>query len=82
MTQKLSDIAPGKCAAVCGIVAEESMARRLMDIGMVQGTEVECLMKSPLGDPAAYLIKGAVIALRRSATAPGCQRWRTGWGLG
>lgn len=41
------------------------MARRLMDIGMVQGTEVECLMKSPLGDPAAYLIKGAVIALRR-----------------
>ena len=46
MAQKLSDIAPGKCAAVCGIVAEESMARRLMDIGMVQGTEVECLMKS------------------------------------
>ena len=65
MTQKLSDIAPGKCAAVCGIVAEESMARRLMDIGMVQDTVVECLMKSPLGDPAAYLIKGAVIALRR-----------------
>lgn len=65
MTQKLSDIAPGKCTAVCGIVAEESMARRLMDIGMVQGTEVECLMKSPLGDPTAYLIKGAVIALRR-----------------
>lgn len=65
MTQKLSDIAPGKRAAVCDIVAEESMARRLMDIGMVQGTEVECLMKSPLGDPAAYLIKGAVIALRR-----------------
>ena len=53
MTQKLSDIAPGKCAAVCGIVAEESMARRLMDIGMVQDTVVECL------------IKGAVIALRR-----------------
>lgn len=65
MTQKLSDIAPGKRAAVYVIVAEESMARRLMDIGMVQGTEVECLMKSPLGDPAAYLIKGAVIALRR-----------------
>ena len=65
MTQKLSDIAPGKRAAVYDIVAEESMARRLMDIGMVQGTEVKCLMKSPLGDPAAYLIKGAVIALRR-----------------
>ena len=53
MTQKLSDIAPGKCAAVCGIVAEESMARRLMAIGMVQGPEEESHMKSQMGDPAA-----------------------------
>ena len=70
MTQKLSDMAPGQRAAVCGIIADESMARRLMDIGMVQGTVVECLMKSPLGDPAAYLIKGAVVALHREDADP------------
>ncbi len=69
MTQRLSDMAPGQRAAVCGVTAEESMARRLMDIGMVKDTEVECLMKSPLGDPAAYLVKGAVIALRREDAA-------------
>ncbi len=38
--------------------------RRLLDLGMIPGTRVECLQKSPAGDPAAYLIRGAVIALR------------------
>lgn len=41
-----------------------SMRRRLLDIGLVEGTEVECLGRSPGGDPSAYLIRGAVIAVR------------------
>ena len=41
------------------------MRRRLQDIGLISGTRVECVGVSPLGDPAAYLIRGAVIALRR-----------------
>jgi len=42
-----------------------SIRRRMQDIGLIEGTPVECLQKSPSGDPAAYLIRGAVIALRR-----------------
>ena len=42
-----------------------AMRRRLQDIGLISGTRVECVGVSPLGDPAAYLIRGAVIALRR-----------------
>ena len=42
----------------------DSMRRRLQDIGLIEGTRVECLQKSPSGDPVAYLIRGAVIALR------------------
>ncbi len=38
--------------------------RRLQDIGLIQGTLVRCLYKSPSGDPVAYGIRGAVIALR------------------
>ena len=34
------------------------------DMGLIEGTSVECVGKSPLGDPAAYLVRGAVIALR------------------
>jgi Fe2+ transport system protein A len=40
------------------------MRRRLLDIGLIENTCVECLGRSPCGDPAAYLIRGAVIALR------------------
>ena len=36
-----------------------------MNIGLVPGSAVKCLQKSPLGDPVAYDICGAVIALRQ-----------------
>ena len=36
----------------------------LQDIGLIEGTKVECIQKSPSGDPIAFLIRGAVIALR------------------
>ena len=42
------------------------MKKRLMDIGLIPGTAVECVGESPLGDPRAYLIRGAVIAIRRT----------------
>lgn len=45
------------------------MRRRLLDIGLVEDTAVECLGRSPGGDPAAYLIRGAVIAIRREDSA-------------
>ena len=38
----------------------------MLDIGLVNGAEVECVGQSPMGDPRAYLICGAVIAIRRS----------------
>lgn len=62
--QNLSRLLPGQSAAVTGLNATGPMRRRLQDIGLVQGTMVKCLGASPLGDPYAYLIRGAVIALR------------------
>ena len=41
------------------------MRRRLLDIGLVPGTTVECVGQSPGGDPKAYLIRGAAIAIRQ-----------------
>ena len=42
------------------------MRRRVQDIGLICGTKVECVQKSPSGDPKAYLIRGALIAIRNS----------------
>ena len=41
-----------------------AMRRRLQEIGLTPGTVVECVGKSPGKDPSAYLIRGAVIAIR------------------
>lgn len=60
----LSDIQPGQRAKVTSIQSSESMRRRLLDLGLIKGTVVECLGRSPCGDPSAYLIRGAAIALR------------------
>ncbi|MGN1108325.1 MAG: ferrous iron transport protein A [Oscillospiraceae bacterium] len=60
----LNDIKPGQTAVVQSLRAHGSMRRRLLDIGLVEGTRVECVGVSPLGDPSAYLIRGAVIAIR------------------
>lgn len=60
----LSDILPGEKATVSALRTEGSMRRRLLDIGLIENTDVECLGRSPAGDPSAYLIRGAVIAIR------------------
>jgi ferrous iron transport protein A len=45
------------------------MRRRLQDIGLISGTQVSCVLRAPAGDPTAYAIRGAVIALRREDAA-------------
>jgi DtxR family Mn-dependent transcriptional regulator len=40
--------------------------RRLMDLGLLPGTTISAEMVSASGDPTAYRIRGALIALRKS----------------
>ncbi len=60
----LHSLTEGMRATVIRLDNEGSMRRRLQDIGLIEGTSVLCLQRSPSGDPIAYLIRGAVIALR------------------
>lgn len=59
----LNDIAPGETAIISHLNSTGGMRRRLLDIGLIEGTNVKCLGRSPAGDPTAFLIRGAVIAL-------------------
>lgn len=60
----LNDIQPGDRAQVKALHVTGSMRRRLLDIGLIENTVVECLGRSPGGDPSAFLVRGAVIAIR------------------
>lgn len=59
----------GEKAVVERLCNSGSMRRRLLDIGLTEGTRVTCVGRSPSGDPAAYLIRGAVIAIRDTDAA-------------
>lgn len=64
-SQTLDNLKIGKKAKVLYIDSHGIEHRRFLDLGLVQGTVVEAIQKSPSGDPVAYLIRGALIAIRR-----------------
>lgn len=68
-TRYLCDMKPGEQACVKQLLCGGSLRRRLLDMGLIEHTPVECLGHSPAGDPSAYLIRGAVIALRAEDSA-------------
>ncbi|MEZ3426311.1 MAG: ferrous iron transport protein A [Lachnospiraceae bacterium] len=61
----LYHLAPGESAVIKKLYCSGSIRRRLLDIGMTEFTKVVCVGAAPTGDPKAFLIRGAVIALRR-----------------
>jgi len=60
----LNTIKLGNTCKVNLLIADGIIRRRFLDLGLISGTEVKALTQSPSGDPVAYLIRGAVIALR------------------
>jgi Fe2+ transport system protein FeoA len=52
-------------ATVARLTCQGADRRRLFDLGILPGTRIQAVSRSPLGDPTAYRVRGAVIALRR-----------------
>ncbi|MDE5764988.1 MAG: ferrous iron transport protein A [Ruminococcus sp.] len=68
MMKQLSELKENETAVIesADLSALSDSGAFLKEIGFVSGTVIKCLHRSFSGDPTAYLIKGAVIALRRS----------------
>lgn len=69
LTIPLNKLKIGQKAQVRHLSSEGNSRRRMLDLGLVIDTAVEALQKSPFGDPTAYAIRGAVIALRAEEAA-------------
>lgn len=65
--QRLSSLEPGASGKVIAIspACRGPERRRLLDLGILPDTLVKAEINSPSGDPTAYRIRGALIALRR-----------------
>ena len=60
----LNHLPIGSAAKVKELISDGSTRRRMLDLGLIYDTQVEAMQRSPSGDPTAYQIRGAVIALR------------------
>lgn len=71
----LNSLPIGQKGTVAGIHTVNQTRRRLLDFGLIAGTEIEPLFKSPLGNPVAFLVRGLVIALRPDVTSQISVTW-------
>ena len=64
MVIPLCNMIPGGTARILCLPDWEAETGRLYDLGFVPGAQVSCVLKKRNGQTAAFLMRGAVIALR------------------
>lgn len=65
----LNQLTPGQSARVEKVGGDGAIRRRLMDMGIIRGTEITVIKASPMGDPVEYQVRGYHLSLRKSEAA-------------
>lgn len=65
----LKDIAVGSSARVVKLHGEGALRRRIMDMGITKGIEVEVRRLAPLGDPMELTVRGYQLSIRKEDAA-------------
>jgi ferrous iron transport protein A len=60
----LDSLQPGQRARIIDVAGDDAVAVRLMEMGLVDGEEIEHLGAAPLGDPLEFLVRGYRLSLR------------------
>jgi Fe2+ transport system protein FeoA len=68
-TKPLKELEPNEKGKVVKVGGRGSVHRRLLDMGLVAGTEVEVERVAPLGDPIEVKVKGYHLTLRKEEAA-------------
>lgn len=58
-------LSQGSGGEVITLLVRGPARRRLLDLGLVPGSIIHVIRRSPMGDPTAYNIRGGIIALRK-----------------
>jgi Fe2+ transport system protein FeoA len=68
-TKLLSELKPKEKGKIAKVGGGGSIHRRLLDMGLVSGSEIEVERVAPLGDPMQVRIKGYHLTLRKEEAA-------------
>lgn len=63
--ETLADLAVGERGVIQRITAARPLAVRLMELGLVEGTEVTIKRRAPLGDPLELEVRNYALSIRR-----------------
>ena len=69
MSSSLAEIPLGRTATVTRVDGSRAFRRRLLEMGLVPGTEVKVVTVAPFGDPLQIEIRGGQWSLRRLEAA-------------
>ncbi len=61
----LSELKPKERGTIVKVGGGGPVHRRILDMGVVPGTEVEVVKVAPLGDPVELLLRGYHLSLRK-----------------
>jgi len=61
----LSELKPKERGTIVKVGGDGPVHRRILDMGVVPGTEIEVVKVAPLGDPMDLLIRGYHLSLRK-----------------
>jgi ferrous iron transport protein A len=64
--KSLDQLKPGERATTVTVGGEGPVRRRILDMGVVKGAEIEVVRVAPLGDPIEFLVKRYNLSLRGS----------------
>lgn len=62
----LKDVKIGEGAKIVKLHGEGATRRRIMDMGLTKGTEVNVRKVAPLGDPIEITVRGYELSLRKA----------------
>lgn len=65
----LEELTIGQKGKITDIRCEGPMRRRMMDMGLLKGTEIELIGIAPLGDPLEIKLRGYKLSLRKADAA-------------
>lgn len=66
MSRTLIDLPPGSEATITNIGGGGAIRQRLLDMGIIRGTNVRCQRFAPLGDPMEISVLGYLLAIRKN----------------
>ena len=66
MSKTLKDLKPGQKGIVLNLGKKGPVRKRLMDMGITPGVDVEVVKVAPLGDPIEVTVRGYELSLRKA----------------